>query len=306
MDFSKLFRNASKDMGSNLTLKIGNPPKLDIKPCFCMWSDLLGFSNMFTDNNWELNLEQQRMVYDRLRAAHSAVLYYSSLHERNLILNDGIAKVFHPLSKHQDWNNVLSISLFFRSCIELHMSISQTEHENSYPGCRTVIAFGENVEYLTEEVRLDDYVMNYSKPKGAEISDYAKRCGNSLIIYNPKELQMNTAFSKAYILEGGGSKVGLPGNNIYIDQSAIDAVIRYAEDKGYFPEWVETDDKLFLWIPYDKGNFRKVIMGFTFNRKIIEPQNLKYHTKVYHLLRLYPFDELTDEFYFDVNENLYK
>lgn len=306
MDFSKLFRNASKDMGSNLTLKIGNPPKLDIKPCFCMWSDLLGFSNMFTDNNWELNLEQQRMVYDRLRAAHSAVLYYSSLHERNLILNDGIAKVFHPLSKHQDWNNVLSISLFFRSCIELHMSISQTEHENSYPGCRTVIAFGENVEYLTEEVRLDDYVMNYSKPKGAEISDYAKRCGNPLIIYNPKELQMNTAFSKAYILEGGGSKVGLPGNNIYIDQSAIDAVIRYAEAKGYFPEWVETDDKLFLWIPYDKGNFRKVIMGFTFNRKIIEPQNLKYHTKVYHLLRLYPFDELTDEFYFDVNENLYK
>lgn len=306
MDFSKLFRNASKDMGSNLTLKIGNPPKLDIKPCFCMWSDLLGFSNMFTDNNWELNLEQQRMVYDRLRAAHSAVLYYSSLHERNLILNDGIAKVFHPLSKHQDWNNVLSISLFFRSCIELHMSISQTEHENSYPGCRTVIAFGENVEYLTEEVRLDDYVMNYSKPKGAEISDYAKRCGNPLIIYNPKELQMNTAFSKAYILEGGGSKVGLPGNNIYIDQSAIDAVIRYAEAKGYFPEWVETDDKLFLWIPYDKGNFRKVIMGFTFNRKIIEPQNLKYYTKVYHLLRLYPFDELTDEFYFDVNENLYK
>lgn len=47
-------------------------------------------------------------------------------------------------------------------------------------------------------------------------------------------------------------------------------------------------------------------MGFTFDKKIIEPQNLKYHTKVYHLLRLYPFDEPTDEFYFDVNEYLYK
>lgn len=53
-------------------------------------------------------------------------------------------------------------------------------------------------------------------------------------------------------------------------------------------------------------NFRKVVMGFTFDKKIIEPQNLKYHTKVYHLLRLYPFDEPTDEFYFDVNEYLYK
>lgn len=306
MDFSKLFKNITKEMGSGLTSKIGNPPKLNVKPCFCMWSDLLGFSNIFIDNNWKLNLEQQRMIHDRLKAAHSAVLYFSSLSERNLILNDGIAKVFHPRTKFEDKNNILSISLFFRSCIELHMSISQTEHENGYPGCRTVIAFGENVEYLIEEVRFDDYVVNYSKPKGAEISDIAKRNGNPLIIYNPKELQMNTAFSKAYILEGGGSKIGLPGNNLYIDQSAIDAVVRYAEDKSYVPEWIETDDALYLWIPYNKGNFRKVVMGFTFDKKIIEPQNLKYHTKVYHLLRLYPFDEPTDEFYFDVNEYLYK
>ena len=255
MDFSKLFKNITKEMGSGLTSKIGNPPELNVKPCFCMWSDLLGFSNIFIDNNWKLNLEQQRMIYDRLKAAHSAVLYFSSLSERNLILNDGIAKVFHPRTKFEDKNNILSISLFFRSCIELHMSISQTEHENGYPGCRTVIAFGENVEYLIEE---------------------------------------------------GGSKIGLPGNNLYIDQSAIDAVVRYAEDKSYVPEWIETDDALYLWIPYNKGNFRKVVMGFTFDKKIIEPQNLKYHTKVYHLLRLYPFDEPTDEFYFDVNEYLYK
>lgn len=96
MDFSKLFKNITKEMGSGLTSKIGNPPKLNVKPCFCMWSDLLGFSNIFIDNNWKLNLEQQRMIYDRLKAAHSAVLYFSSLSERNLILNDGIAKVFHP------------------------------------------------------------------------------------------------------------------------------------------------------------------------------------------------------------------
>lgn len=46
MDFSKLFKNITKEMGSGLTSKIGNPPKLNVKPCFCMWSDLLGFSNI--------------------------------------------------------------------------------------------------------------------------------------------------------------------------------------------------------------------------------------------------------------------
>lgn len=50
MDFSKLFKNITKEMGSGLTSKIGNPPKLNVKPCFCMWSDLLGFSNIFIDN----------------------------------------------------------------------------------------------------------------------------------------------------------------------------------------------------------------------------------------------------------------
>ena len=34
MDFSKLFKGFSKDMGSNLTVKIGHPPVLKSKDCF--------------------------------------------------------------------------------------------------------------------------------------------------------------------------------------------------------------------------------------------------------------------------------
>lgn len=175
MDFGELFRNIPKDFGSNLTTKIGTPPKLQTRNCFCMWSDLLGFSNFFEQNNWELNNDVRRQIYNRLEAAHSAVLYYSSWYERNLILNDGIAKVFHPRSKFEDKNNVLSISLFFRSCVELHLSINETERKHNYPGCRSILAFGENIEYLADEIRLDDYVMNYSKPQGAELSDLAKK-----------------------------------------------------------------------------------------------------------------------------------
>ena len=301
MDFSKLFKNITKDFGSNLTMKIGNTPELKTRDCFCLWSDLLGFGNVFAQNNWDLDDKTKKQVYSRLKAAHSAVLYYSSFRERNLILNDGIAKVFHPLSKFEDKNNIISISLFFRSCVELHLSINKTELENNYPGCRSILAFGESIEYLVDEIKLDDYVMNYTKPQGAAISNFAKNAGNPTIIYNPKELQMNTAFSKAFLLDEGGSNAGMPGNNFYIDESVIKAVISYSNDKGYKSVWKETENGLCLFIPYNSDNIHEVIMGFYFDKKIT-PKNVRYNTTIYRLKCFYPHDEKTDEFFFDLDD----
>lgn len=301
MDFGKVFKGVTPDMGSNLTIKIGHPPKLNVRKCFCMWSDLLGFGSLFEQTNWNLDKAQCRKIYDRLEAAHSAVLYYSSIEERNLILNDGIAKVYHPWTKELWADNILGISMYFRSCVELHMSISKTEHKNNYPGCRSVISFGDNIEYLADEIRLDDYVVNYSKPKGSDLSDLAQKTGNPVIIYNPKELQMNTAFSKAYLLESGGTKAGLPGNFMYIDQSVLDGISYYAKDKGYTPVWTEDEDGIKFFIPRENGNLSDVIIGFCFDKNIIVPLNVRYQTKVYKLLRYYPWDEKTEEFFFDVN-----
>lgn len=118
--------------------------------------------------------------------------------------------------------------------------------------------------------------MNYSKPQGAELSDLAQKVGNPVVIYNPKELQMNTAFSKAFLLDEGGSKAGLPGNYFYIDESVVNAVIEYSEDKGYSPIQEKTDEGLFLFIPYKDNNPHKVVMGFCFDSEMIIPQGIKY------------------------------
>lgn len=267
-----------------------------------MWSDLLGFGQIFQDSNWILNEEVKRRVYERLEAAHSAVLYYSSPTERDLILNDGIAKVFQPKSKYEDRNNILMLSLFLRSCVEFHISINETEHKLGLPGCRSVLAFGENIEYIADDIRFDDYVMNYSKPKDSNISDLAKSNGNPIVVYNPKELQMNTAFSKAYLLEAGGSKAGLPESYFYIDESMINGIIKFATDKGYVPIWKEKEDGLYLFVPYQKDNIEDVAMGLCFDKGIITPINVRYRTKVYKLLRYYPHDEKTIDFYFDLEK----
>lgn len=304
LDFSKMFSNIPDKWGSNLSKKIGNPPKLKVRQSFCMWSDLLGFGNIYAENNWELNSRQRRKVYNRLVAAHSSVLYYSSPDERNLILNDGISKVYMPDDSIFGKREISSIAIYFRHCIELHMTINQTEKVNGYPGCRSVMAFGDCIEYLAEEIKFDDYVFNYTKPKGQSISSIAQKIGNPTVIYNPKELQMNTAFSKAYILESGGSKAGLPGNNFYIDQSAINAVITYGEKKGLVHVWQELENELRLLIPYEKDGLNEVVIGFAFDKNVITPKVGRYSTRVYKLLKLFPYDEPVNEFCFDLSGNL--
>lgn len=297
-----MFGSRIIDYASNLDEKISNPPKLRSLNCFCMWSDLLGFGKMFEDSNWELSSKQKRKIYNRLESAHSKVLYYSSPFEHDLILNDGIAKVFHP-PKILWKKDVSLINIFSRSCVQLHMEINKDEHKHNLPGCRSVIAFGESIKYLSEEVRYDDYVFNYTKPKGEEISSLAKQNGNPIIIYNPKELQMNTAFSKSYILEAGGSRIGLSGNHLFVDQSVIDALLIYSKDKGYYPILKGDDKTSTLFFSYEKQLTDYVWMGLTLGKPITpDPQIARYKTTVYQLLRFYPHDEKISEFYFDLEE----
>ena len=306
IDFSKLFSDIPDNWGSNLNKKIGNPPKLKTRHSFCMWSDLLGFGNIYAENNWVISSRQRRKVYDRLVAAHSSVLYYSRPDERNLILNDGIAKVYMPEDSIFGKKEINSIAIYFRFCIELHMAINQTEKANGYPGCRSVLAYGDCIEYLAEEIKFDDYVLNYTKPKGQSISAIAQENGNPTVIYNPKELQMNTAFSKAYILEGGKFDNNSVKNNFYIDQSAVDAIIDYGKRRGLSHVWQERDEELRLFIPYDKRNLNEVVIGFAFDKSVFTPDVKGYSTKVYKLLKLFPYDEPVDEFCFDLREDFRK
>lgn len=301
MDLPKIFKNSKPEHSSNLTLKIGNPPKLESNEYFCMWSDLLGFGNIFFENNWMLDENSKRKIYGRLQKVHSIVLYNSNFqYERNLILNDGIAKVFN-IGKEKRKNKLFSVSLFLRSCIQNHIQINQTEKEVGFPGCRTVLSYGEGVEYLTDEIRLDDYVLNYTKPKGEKISKLAKDSGNPIIIYNPKELQMNMAFAKAYTLESGGSKIGIKGNNFYIEESVLQNIQYLVKEENLKYVISEEEKYIIHSVPYKLDNMNKNILGFKFSSEVIEIEIRNWKTKVYELIEFYPHDEDITEFTFELN-----
>ena len=302
MDHNRLinsFSEEQKEFLTNLSIKLSQKPILKKGHCFCLWSDLLGFGNVFSQNNWILSNKNIWKVYKRLADAHLTAIYYSDPRQRILILNDGIAKTFHPNSK-DDINNVLGIATFLRDCIMTHISICTTEYEKGLPGCRSVLSFGENYAFTDFEIRYDDYVFNYSKPKGNSLSLSAQRLNNPLIVHNPADFQMNTAFSKAYILESGGSKHGLKGDNFFIAQDAINAIIKYSEEKGHFAVWVNDSEGMKLFIAYDRDNLDEVVMGFCFSSDIIHFENERLKTNVYTLLKFYPWDEKTSEFHFDI------
>ncbi len=179
--------------------------------------------------------------------------------------------------------------------------INETEKENGFPGCRTVLSFGEGIEYLENEIRFDDYVVNYSKPKGQEISDIAIRNGNPIIIYNPKELQMNMAFSKAYTLESKGSSIGITGNDFFIEESALQSIKKIAKKQGFKTLIYNEDEKFIKYlIPYNMKDNNAVILGFNFSSEVIETNIRGWKTKIYRLLNFYPHDEMINEFSFEL------
>ena len=65
-------------------------------------------------------------------------------------------------------------------------------------------------------------LLNYSRPDPADLGTLAKKHANPIVVYNPEPFQMNTAFSKSYILDSLGSSYGIRGNKFYIEHAVID------------------------------------------------------------------------------------
>lgn len=293
-----LKKNKGCHYTNNLTKKIANPPNLKCNNFFCLWSDLLGFGNMWIDCGWEPNIFQRKKIYKRLQRAHSAAIGNSTPFEQNLILNDGIAKVL-PVPDFWERNKLLYISLYLRGCIILHNQINAEEMIHKYPGTRSVLASGMGIEYLTEHITYDDFVLNYTKPKGSDTSSLVKDNGDRVVLYNPKELQMNTAFSKAYILDSLGKASELEGNHFFVDQSVLEMLGEIAKkEKITLFEQFDKDSITILY-PYNKLDNNLVYLGFEFDRAI--PVEYKgWITTVYRLKKFFPHDEKRDEFCFEL------
>lgn len=285
---------------NNLDKKISEIPKGSIVPTICSWSDLLGFAAPYVDSNWKPSKKEYGKIAERLRSMQ--ILCARNLEptsENVIVSNDAIMRNLN----FERINNIEFIGMWLRCVIFFHMAVNTWEKKHGYPGMRTVIAGGERLLHSFDDVRMEDYVINYTKKDPNGPSSYPDEWRNRIVMYSPPAFQMNTAFSKSYILDGLGSKYGLQGANIYVDESVLECLKQTApyfriRQNQIVQEKAETGTHFSIVNPENDWYY----LGFELSGSfpVASP---RITTNVYKLLYFYPWDEDPKTFRIDPTED---
>ena len=208
----------------------------EIKNCFCCWYDLLGYGNPFVDSHWNLNDERCRRNYERIKNVRTG--FTSSWSAKpvgtRLTFNDGFASTIDfDLASADSYQDAL---IFLEGVINDFESINYYDKRIGFPGIRGIITFGQRFSYDSSNSSFD-------------IS--SKRT----IAYFPSEFQMNTAFSKAFIMEESGSRANLSGNYLFIDVEVYNTLVEAAKALNYPIPQIEAKDNRTLLKVFDKSGW---------------------------------------------------
>ena len=264
-----------------------------------VWSDLLGFGKKFYNNQWELNPEAWQKIDLRLKNFYRQhYLNFSSLNEYIFILNDGIVRTIPLVWKDTTIvNQLLEVSMWIRNIVISHVNVNRDDNI----GARTVLSYGERFNSFLDEITVDDLVYNYTKKDKKAKSQLALNTGDYTLMHNPRQLQMNTALSKSYIIESLGSNQGIDGNNFFIDKSFFDYLKSIVKNIVKNNEILEVIDENNLFVIKYKDELEiecNWLMGFEIKNQI--EVSKPFMTTVYKIKAFYPHDENPKEFKFEM------
>ncbi len=264
-----------------------------------VWSDLLGFGKEFYNNQWELNPEAWQKIDLRLKNFYRQhYLNFSSLNEYIFILNDGIVRTIPLVWKDTTIvNQLLEVSMWIRNIVISHVNVNRDDNI----GARTVLSYGERFNSFLDEITVDDLVYNYTKKDKKAKSQLALNTGDYTLMHNPRQLQMNTALSKSYIIESLGSNQGIDGNNFFIDKSFFDYLKSIVKNIVKNNEILEVIDENNLFVIKYKDELEiecNWLMGFEIKNQI--EVSKPFMTTVYKIKAFYPHDENPKEFKFEM------
>jgi len=204
---------------------------------FCIsaaaWVDLLGYGSMIAEAGLNPVDELAKTAVARLHAFHRIVAEHSGRNFRTLVINDG-AVVYRDLSLR---DNGATHDFLQRSHL-LFEAIAGCERRNSWPGARMVLGLGFRARGsrrgIDEAAQRVDQIL--TRMKAGEISaEEAVRQAASIQRFSDgiPQLQANFAFTRAYVADVGGSRVGLGGPKMFVD------AVMFQDDSP--PTWVDCD-----------------------------------------------------------------
>lgn len=222
----------------------------------CSWVDLLGYGGPFYSCNWDLS---NSVALDNLCRIQKLEPITTSIYipfgETLFALNDGFIRNFDIPR-----NNVQSILGWFVDVILKFKAIDEVDKRNGYYGARGVVTYGSRAQYREfDSLGKGDFILTSADKK----QEYNKK----RIVLTPSELQMNTAFSKAYIIESGGSRKGLINSKLHIDEALLIKLVDIINKIGYDEFGVTYDDKGGSCIYKYSANFSKDEKAFWVNAK---------------------------------------
>lgn len=275
----------------------------------CLWCDLLGFSQPFIESSWDLNNPVAQKNIKRVQNLQYSFLSTNLYpHEKSLVLNDGFVKNI-DLNKNIV-GGVQSYIYWLTFLLNNYNIINTIDKEDGFPGVRGVLTYGHRFHYLKNNLTLSDILQSSPERK--------KEAEKEILVYSPLEFQMNTAFSKAYLMESGGSRIGLSGPNLFIDYEFIHkytSIIVNTKNSNYmsFTEVSSTSDSATLTTSKTPVTFRSdfyedndfinweifqkvhknesLLFKIWLDKNVIAYDNKGINTKIYRLVKYKPFDE---------------
>lgn len=235
----------------------------EIKDCICCWYDLLGFGNAFSESKWNLKDTKCTVNFDRIKQIKDRFYGVSTLGcGKSLILNDGVVNSMDI--KKIGGESLFELRKFLGGLINDFYKINQMEKKQGLPGIRGVITCGQRYNYI-------NFDYTYIGASG------------EIMTYVPLEFQMNTAFSKANIIEESGSRKKISGAYLYIDKEVlqkIQALIERRDMVMHIEEYEDDREYVFNICVPDNKEWLKM----RFSSDIIHYEEKGINTDLYKLI----------------------
>ena len=184
-----------------------------------------------------------------------------------LVFNDGFASTIDfDVTSSESYQKVL---IFREGIIKDYESIKYTDQRKGFPGVRGVITIGQRFSYDSCNISSDVFT-------------------NRIVSYFPSAFQMNTAFSKAFLMEESGSRANLCGSSLFIDVEVYNFLRDAAKTLGYtLPQVHEQENEIQIKIYNKDGWFITVIVDHQeypygpnkeYSNRGIETKLYRFHT----------------------------
>ena len=225
----------------------------------CFWYDITGFGKALSDCNWNLEKLQETGLINLLSSVYISagspkiVQFPPNPSEHVLALNDGIAKTIDVLGADSMYDPKLWM-YYLRDNLCVHYFLVGQARSAGF-GFRSVFAGGERIQYAPVKITGQSFLHYNPECITEKTKDFLKQ----EFVYYPAEFQMNTAFSRAFIIESKGSHFGISKDRIYIEErffeilkTALGNYIKIVDNGENKIEFFSKDSLLFD-ISYDKG-----------------------------------------------------